>query len=309
MIWPSLRVLFLLLLPWAVAKIFTLDVDGTLLEGAPPPPEPLLRVALVTAIFGSYDDLQPLPFAPNTPADGVDLTAFCFTDDPGLEAVAPPGWRVVLVGAGGTPPWPPPAPAGGSSPAWHSSPVAASNRTKTLMAAKFFKAQGHRVRELRGFAAMFWVDASTRITFAALPRYLGALLSGAPAPAGPRLFPARGSGAPPGKPPPTPAAIWLFPHPERDSPVEEALVCTLAQQRYSMVPLVEHAALFMRAGYPFACAACATGAELWAMTAFFRAFGPREDALFDGWWAEILAWDLLVSAPPPYSPHPPPPPP
>jgi hypothetical protein len=286
------------LLNSACGKVFTLTADGSLISGvatppASPPPPSLPRVALVTAIFGAYDHLKPLPFAlPNAPSDGVELSAICFTDDPGLAAMAPPGWRVEFVGAGGTPPWPPARAAGAPPPpAWHGSPLGASNRTRALMAAKWFKVQGHRVPALRGFAAMLWADASTRITFAALPRYLGALLAGAPPPAGaPALSRARGGGAPPGAPPPAPARLWLFPHPERDSPVEEALVCALTQPRYGALPLLEQAAAYMRAGYPFACASCAAGAELWALTAFFRAFGAREDGLFDAWWAEILAW-------------------
>ena len=67
-------------------------------------------------------------------------------------------------------------------------------------------------------------------------------------------------------------------------------MCALTQPRYAALPLLDQAAAYMRAGYPFACASCSHGAELWALTVFFRAFGEREDALVDAWWGEIIAW-------------------
>lgn len=128
------------------------DTHGEATHGEHPPTSPpTTRVAVVTANFGGYDSLKE----PQGPHEGVDF--FYFTDqipaDPN-QPRPPSRWHIVT-----TPYHQEFAPLPGA----HFAPSDERPQVRSMMRAKFFKTQAHRLDLLQRYTHILWLDASFQL--------------------------------------------------------------------------------------------------------------------------------------------------
>lgn len=90
------------------------------------------KIALITAIFGDLDDLNPVP------EQSVPVDKFCFTNNPNIHAGEFRGWNVIH-------------------------PDYPRYDLKNRIKAKYFRTLSHTIKELQPYDIVIWIDGSIDI--------------------------------------------------------------------------------------------------------------------------------------------------
>jgi len=184
-----------------------------------------MKIALITAVFGETDAPKHIK------AQDIDFDAFYFTDKP---RHVPGPWLAM-------------------ADEYH--PQLCTN---SALAAKYYKAQSHRIPCLSGYDVHIWVDGSVVIKACdTVGKMVDYLKNG---------------------------DIAQFKHPKGDSITGEVRR-SAGLKKYAGQPVAKQADHYLKSGMP-------DKYGLWVNTYVCRRITDKTCAMFDAWWKEIFAWSI-----------------